>query len=73
MNRQSFLIASVLFTVAPASQASTLITFDDINAPGNSGPIPDAYKDLSWTNLGYADPFHHGGDWANSGAGTGIV
>jgi hypothetical protein len=73
MNRQSFLIASVLFTVAPASQASTLITFDDIsNASNYNGVIPNDYKDLNWINLRYINPFNNSG-WQNSGAGTGIV
>jgi hypothetical protein len=74
MNTQSLLLVSALFMVASASQASTtLVTFDDISTPGNNGPVPDSYKGLTWINLDYVDPFHHGGDWAQSGAGNGIV
>ena len=73
-SRQSLLIAAAFFTFAPASHAAeTLITFDDIpQANYSSGDIPANYKNLSWTNLQYINPFHVSG-WANSGAGTGIV
>jgi hypothetical protein len=73
MNRQSILIASALFTLTSAAQASTVITFDDIsNASNYNGHIPNYYKDLNWTNFNYINPFNSNG-WQNSGAGTGIV
>jgi hypothetical protein len=73
-NRQSLLITAALFTFTSALHAAeTLITFDDIpQANYYSGDIPADYKNLSWTNLQYINPFHAGG-WSNSGAGTGIV
>src|SRR5690242_1623560 len=73
-SRQSLLIAAALFTFTSALHAAeTLITFDDIpQANYYSGDIPANYKNLSWTNLQYINPFHVSG-WANSGAGTGIV
>jgi len=73
-NRQSLLIAAALFTFTPASYAAdTLITFDDIpQANYYFGDIPANYKNLSWTNLQYINPFHASG-WSNSGAGNGIV
>lgn len=73
-NRQSLLAAVALVAFTTASQASTLITFDDIPGASNyNGHIPADYKGLSWTNLDYINPFNSGSDVANSGAGTGIV
>lgn len=74
---RSLIVAAALFTFASASQAaSTLITFDDINgaSPG-LGTMPTHYKDLTWINFNYINPFYApvGSDWRHSGAGNGIV
>lgn len=72
MNRQLFLIAAALFTVASTSHATTLITFDEISNNSNNS-VPDNYQGFEWQNFDYVNPFSSTSGFESSGARNGIV